>query len=43
VLRAAVAWNLGPEHPLMRGLLYRMRAAEVEALALWDGWAEAGE
>lgn len=40
VLRAAVAWNLGPGHPLMRGLLYRMRAAEVEALALWDGWAE---
>ena len=41
VLRAAVAWNLGPEHPLMRGLLYRVRAAEEEVLGLWYGWAEA--
>lgn len=39
VLRAAVAWNLGPEHELMRGLLYRERAAEVEAMARWPEWA----
>lgn len=39
VLRAAVAWNLGPGHALMHGLLYRERAAEVEAMARWPEWA----
>jgi hypothetical protein len=41
VLRAAVAWNLGREHPLMNRLLTRQRPAVAEALGLWREWVEA--